>query len=67
MHWSGAPENFSSLRRTSIALDFFDRVSCVEALVAVWVLTGVFLVGFIGVRCLASLLGLLLFCSIIVG
>ena len=35
MNSSGAPENFSSLKRTSISLDFFDRANCIEVLVAV--------------------------------
>ena len=34
-HWSDAPENLSSLKRTSIEHDLLDRVTCVEALVAV--------------------------------
>ena len=63
----GAPENLSFLKRTSIALELFDRVYCVEVLVAVRVLAGVFLVGVIVVRCLAYSLGLLPFSGTIVG
>ena len=54
MHWLGTPENFSSLKCTSIALDFAHRANCLEALVSVQVLAGLFLVRFIRVRCLAS-------------
>ena len=35
MHWSEAPENFSSLTRDSIELDFLDKNRCMEELVLV--------------------------------
>ena len=62
-----APENLSCIKRNLIALDLLDRVNCVSALVVVWELTGVFLFGFINVRCLTSRLDPLTFCGTIVG
>ena len=67
MHRSEAPENFSSLKRTSIAIVFLGRIDCVEELVGAWLLADVFLAGLIGVCCHASWLDRLTFCDAIVG
>ena len=50
----GAPENFSSLKRFAIELDFLEKVNCMEELAVDSILTGVPLVGLIGIHSLAS-------------
>ena len=50
----GTPEDFSSFKRPSIALNFMYRFCWVEELEVVWILAGMFLVGFISVLCFAS-------------
>ena len=49
-----ALENNAVLKRTSIASALLDRGSSAEGLIVVWILAGIFLVGFISVRYLAS-------------